>query len=265
MRPRLATIVTGLVLLALYAPIVLVAANSLNADDRLASWAGATSRWWVEMAGDPRVRTDLGTSLLVGVGTTCLSVTLALLEALWWRGASRRGRRLLEASTFARIILPEVVLALALFLAAQQLGLPLGVGAIMVGQAVFCSAYATIVLQARLQTIGTSLEEAAADLGAPPHRVFGRVTLPLLASAILAASLLVLSFSFDDVVVAQFLGGTQAETLPVLLLGKIRLTVSPQVNAIGTALMLTTALPVVAGLLLGRLPVPGSRPVGARR
>jgi ABC-type spermidine/putrescine transport system permease subunit II len=95
------------------------------------------------------------------------------------------------------------------------------------------------------------LESAAADLGAPPWRVFRRVTLPLILPAVIAASLLVFSFSFDDVVTSLFLGGTHAETLPVLLLGLIRLRVTPEVNAIGVLVMLTTTalFAVAAGIL----------------
>jgi ABC-type spermidine/putrescine transport system permease subunit II len=99
------------------------------------------------------------------------------------------------------------------------------------------------------------LEEAAADLGAPPRRVFRRVTLPLLMPAVIVAALLTLSFSFDDVVTSLFLGGTNAETLPVLLLGLIRLHVTPEVNAIAsgvtTITLVTFALTAVVISLRG--------------
>ena len=98
---------------------------------------------------------------------------------------------------------------------------------------VFNSAYATIIIQARLATLSATLEEAAADLGANRWRVFRRVTLPLLLPAVIVAALLIVSFSFDDVIVSQFLGGNNAEPVSVLLLGMIRLHVTPEVNAIG--------------------------------
>lgn len=255
--PRLASVATGVVVVALYAPIALVVANSFNANERLTSWDGATMRWWVAALSDDRVATDIRTSLVVAGATVVVSVVLAVTDALWWRHASPRSRRILNAVVVARIVLPEIVLALALFLAVEKVDLPLGAAAIVVGQAVFCTAYATVLVQARLATLGSAFEDAAADLGAPPARVFTRITLPLLAPAVLTAALLVLTLSFDDVVIAQFLGGTEAETIPVLLLGKIRLTVSPEVNAIGTALMLVTALPIAAVLIWGRLPLFG--------
>ena len=131
-------------------------------------------------------------------------------------------------------------LALALFLILRRYNIALGVPTIVAGHVVFNSAYATLIIQARLATMTEVLEEAAADLGAPPRRVFRRVTLPLLMPAVIVAALLTLSFSFDDVVTSLFLGGTNAETLPVLLLGLIRLHVTPEVNAIASGVTTIT-------------------------
>jgi ABC-type spermidine/putrescine transport system permease subunit II len=135
--------------------------------------------------------------------------------------------------------------------------------AIVLGHVVFNSAYATVIIQARLASLNRSLEEAAADLGATPWRVFRRVTMPLLLPAVIVAALLTVSFSFDDVIVSQFLGGTNAEPVSVLILGLIHLHVTPEVNAIGAGLMFITLLtfstaglitvvrPTGAGQLLG--------------
>jgi spermidine/putrescine transport system permease protein len=115
---------------------------------------------------------------------------------------------------------------------------------------VFNSAYATIIIQARLASLSGSMEEAAADLGANRWRVFKRVTFPLLLPAVLVAALLMIAFSFDDVIVSQFLGGDNAEPVSVLLLGMIHLHVTPEVNAIGTGLMLITLMTfATAGLI----------------
>ena len=139
-----------------------------------------------------------------------------------------------------RIILPETVIAIGLFLLLRREDVKLGVATIVIGHVVFNSAYATVVIQARMATLTDTLEQAAADLGATPWRVFRRVTLPLILPAVVVAGLLIFSFSFDDVVTSLFLGGSEVETLPVLLLGLIRLHVTPEVNAIGVLVMLTT-------------------------
>jgi ABC-type spermidine/putrescine transport system permease subunit II len=134
---------------------------------------------------------------------------------------------------------------------------------VVVGHVVFNSAYATIVIQARMATLSPTLEEAAADLGATPWRTFWRVTLPLLRPAIVVAGLLAFTFSFDNVITSAFLGGDQA-TLPVLVFGLMRFHVTPAVNAIAAGVMLITLVTfvlaiAVIGLRLGTALVAGSR------
>lgn len=239
-RPSPLAIVAIAVVALLYAPIVLVVVNSVNADELLIGWGGFTTEWYRQALGDERVRSALVTSVEVALLSTAVSIALAITAALWTRKALARRRQLFDATTYVRIILPETVFALGLFLLFTRYDVPLGVPAIVVGHVVFNSAYATIVLQARFASMDGTLEAAAADLGATPWRAFRRVTMPMILPAVVAASLLVFSFSFDDVVTSLFLGGTNAETLPVLLLGLIRLKVTPEVNAIGVIVMLTT-------------------------
>jgi ABC-type spermidine/putrescine transport system permease subunit II len=241
---------TALVFVCLYAPILLVIVFSLNKDAQLLHWEGFTLEWYRQAFNDEAVRKNLGISVQVAVLSTAISLVLAITGGLWYRNATGRARAWFDAMTYSRIVLPEVVFALGLFLLFSELNIGLGVGAIVVGHVVFNSAYATIIIQARLASLSGSLEEAAADLGANRWRVFKRVTFPLLLPAVLVAALLTISFSFDDVIVSQFLGGNNAEPVSVLLLGMIHLHVTPEVNAIGTALMLITLLTfATAGLI----------------
>ena len=259
-RPSGLAAFSMVVLFALYAPIALVTANAVNGDEFLIGWGGFTTRWFSEAVNDGRVRNALVASIEVALLSTAISLALAVAAALWARRASGRARRLLDATTYMRIILPETVLALGLFLLLRREGVELGIVTIVIGHVVFNSAYATIVIQARMATLTSSLEEAAADLGATPWRVFRRVTMPLIAPAVIVAGLLVFSFSFDDVVTSLFLGGASTETLPVLLLGMIRLHVTPEVNAIGVLVMLTTtALLALAAALSGVRSAVGAR------
>ena len=253
--PSPTAVFTGLVFVFLYLPIGIVVLNSFNADSALIGWGGFTSKWYSQAFSDQRVRDDFVTSVEVALLATAISLAIAVSAGLWGRRAGPRARRLMDASTYMRIVLPEVVTALALFLILRRYNIALGVPTIVAGHVVFNSAYATLIIQARLATMTEVLEEAAADLGAPPRRVFRRVTLPLLMPAVIVAALLTLSFSFDDVVTSLFLGGTNAETLPVLLLGLIRLHVTPEVNAIAsgvtTITLVTFALSAVVISLRG--------------
>jgi ABC-type spermidine/putrescine transport system permease subunit II len=257
--PRPAVVVTVLVMAFLYAPILLVLVNSVNADTSLLRWEGFTTTWYRQAFTGDEVRDALVTSAQIAVLSTVISLVLAITAGLWLRGASQRARRLFDALTYSRIVLPEVVFALGLFIVLKRAGIEFGVGAIVLGHVVFNSAYATIIIQARLATMGPTLEEAAADLGANRLSVFRRVTLPLLAPAVIVAGLLTLTFSFDDVIVSQFLSGTDTTTLPVLLLGKIRIHVTPEVNAIGAGMMVITLTSFALVALVSIM-----RPAGAR-
>jgi len=218
----------------MWLPIVVVVLNSLNSDPTLVTFGGFTTRWLHQAVTDGQVRSGLTTSLQVGLATTVVSVLVALTGVLWWRHASRLGRRLFDVSVYVRLVLPAVVSATALFLIFTRVGIQLGLGSVVIGQSVWDSAFATVILQARVRMLDPAIEEAAADLGAKPISVFFRVTLPGLVPGILAAAVLAFSLSFDDVVTAFFLAGSRVTTLPLLIFGLIRFNVSPEVNAIGS-------------------------------
>jgi ABC-type spermidine/putrescine transport system permease subunit II len=259
-RPSGLAIVSLGVLALLYAPIVLMALNSVNSDESLLGWGGFTTKWFRQAINDPDVRSGLLVSVEVALLSTAISLTIAVAAALWARSAGPGGRQLLDVTTYTRIIMPETVVALGLFLLLRREDVQLGVATIVIGHVVFNSAFAIIIIQARLATLDTTLEAAAADLGATPWRAFRRVTLPLILPAVIAASLLTFSFSFDDVVTSLFLGGPDAQTLPVLLLGLIRLHVTPEVNAIGVLVMMTTtALFGLAAVVLSIRAAAGAR------
>jgi len=245
--------ITLLALFFLYAPIAVVIVNSFNADTTLTSWGGITGSWYRIAVGDGRVRDAALTSIEIAALSTVISIAIAVGAGLWGRTASKRAQQLLDAATYMRIILPEVVAALALFILFRRLNIQLGLAAIVVGHVVFNSAYATVIIQARLKTLSTVYEEAASDLGARPHRVLRRVTLPLLRPAIAVAALLTFTFSFDDVITSQFLSGGNATTIPVLLFGMARFHITPELNSIGAGMMTITSLSFVLAVGIGAL------------
>jgi spermidine/putrescine transport system permease protein len=120
---------------------------------------------------------------------------------------------------------------------------------VVIGHVVWNSAYATLIIQARVATLDPALEDAASDLGANPWRVFRRVTLPGLLPGIVAAGLLAFTFSFDDVVTSYFLTGAGTAPLPVVLLSMIRFRITPEINAIGMLVMLFTVSMFAIGFI----------------
>jgi ABC-type spermidine/putrescine transport system permease subunit II len=263
-RPSGLAVFTGLVLLFLFAPIVVVVLNAFNGNSTLDSWGGFTGRWFSQAFSDSAVRSALWVSVRVALVSTALSLIIAIPASLWARRASRRARALLDGTTYMRIVLPEIVAAAGLFLLFRRVNFGLGIATIIAGHVVFTSAYATIVIQARVATLSISLEEAAADLGAVPWRAFRRVTLPMLRPAVIVAGLLVFTFSMDDVVSSAFLSGNTV-TLPVLIFGLMRFHVTPEVNAIAAGVTVLTLVTfslsaALLGLRTGASIVVGARP-----
>jgi ABC-type spermidine/putrescine transport system permease subunit II len=249
-RHPVAATLSALVLLLLWTPLVIVAINAVNKNELLVGWGGATLGWFRDAFNDPEVHEGLRLTMVVGALSTAISIPLAVTGALWWRGASRPGRRLYEVLIYVNVILPEVVFASALFLLFVQVGVPLGLPAIVIGHSVWNTAYAFLIVQARLTALDPALEDAAADLGANQRQVFWRVTVPALVPGIVVAALIAFTFSFDDVITTFFLAGSTGNTLPVVLFGLIRFRVTPEVNAIGVLVMLFTAGVATAGYLL---------------
>lgn len=239
-RHPIAAVLSALILAFLWLPLIAVAVNSFNTDTLMAGWGGGTTRWYHLAFGDENVRAGLRTTLVIATLSTLVSLVVAVSGALWWRRAPRRARAVYDGFVYARIILPEVVFATALFFLFLKVHFTLGLGAIVIGHSVWNSAYATVIIQARLVDLDPALEEAAADLGATPWRAFRRVTLMTLLPAIVAAGLLAFTFSFDDVVTSFFLGGTSQPPLPIVIFGMIRFRITPEINAIGVMVMLFT-------------------------
>jgi putrescine transport system permease protein len=246
-------LVLGLVFL--YVPILSMIVYSFNNSRLVTVWDAAhspTLKWYGVLFSDGEVLDAAWLSLRVAVCAATVSTILGTLAgtALARFGAFR-GRSLLVGMTTAPIVMPEVISGLSLlllFVALQQaIGWPQGMGALTITLAhiSFCMAYVTVVIQSRLAGFDESLTEAAQDLGARPAKVFWRITLPLILPAVLAGWLLAFTLSWDDLVISQFVAGPGSSTLPMVIFSKVRLGVSPDVNALATLMVSVVASGVV--------------------
>jgi putrescine transport system permease protein len=248
-----AALVLGLIFL--YVPILSMIVYSFNNSRLVTVWDAAhspTLKWYGILLSDDEVLDAAWLSLRVAICAATVSTILGTLAgtALARFGAFR-GRSLLIGMTTAPIVMPEVISGLSLlllFVALQQvIGWPQGMGALTITLAhiSFCMAYVTVVVQSRLAGFDESLEEAAQDLGARPAKVFWRITLPLILPAVLAGWLLAFTLSWDDLVISQFVAGPGSSTLPMVIFSKVRLGVSPDVNALATLMVSLVATGVV--------------------
>jgi putrescine transport system permease protein len=244
----------------LYLPIVAVIAYSFNKSRMVTVWGGFSLKWYGELAGNTQILDAAQRSLLIAALTATLAVCLGTLAGLALARFGRfSGRNLLSLLTSAPLVMPEVMLglsALLLFVSLEQLvGWPerRGLTTITIAHVTFCICYVTVIVRSRLVQMDHSVEEAAMDLGARPWKVFFVITLPLIAPALLAGWLLAFTLSLDDLVVSSFTSGPGASTLPMVIYSKVKLGVTPEINALATLVILFVAAGVtIAGWMLHR-------------
>ena len=248
-----AWLVAGFVFL--YVPIVALVVYSFNASPMPVVWAGASLRWFRELPHDQELLRGVWLSLQIALYSAVGAVVLGALASFALVKYKRFwGRTLFAGMVNAPLVMPEVIIGLSLLLMLvsmqQSLGFPQrGMFTIWMGHVLLGMAYATVVIQARLQDLNPELEEAATDLGARPIQVFFLVTLPLIVNALVSAFLLTFTLSLDDVVLAAFLNGPGSTTLPLVIFSRARLGMRPDINAAATVIIAVVSVVVVGGSL----------------
>jgi putrescine transport system permease protein len=247
-------LVFGLVFL--YVPILSMVVFSFNNSRLVTVWDSANSptlKWYSALMSNDQILGAAWLSIQIAMIAASGAVILGTLAGVTLtRFGAFRGRALLAGMTTAPLVMPEVITGLSLlllFVALEQaIGWPKGGGAVTITLAhiTFCMAYVTVVVQSRLVGFDESLEEAAMDLGARPAKVFFRITLPLIVPALVSGWLLAFTLSWDDLVISQFVAGPGSSTLPMVIFSKVRLGVSPDVNALATIMVLIVASGIVA-------------------
>jgi putrescine transport system permease protein len=246
-------LVFGLVFL--YVPILSMVVFSFNNSRLVTVWDSANSptlKWYSALMSNDQILGAAWLSIKIAMISATGAVILGTLAGVALaRFGAFRGRALLAGMTTAPLVMPEVITGLSLlllFVALEQtVGYPSGRGPLTITLAhiTFCMAYVTVVVQSRLVGFDESLEEAAMDLGARPAKVFFRITLPLIVPALVSGWLLAFTLSWDDLVISQFVAGPGSSTLPMVIFSKVRLGVSPDVNALATIMVLIVASGIV--------------------
>jgi putrescine transport system permease protein len=250
-RGRFLPVMCVLGFIFLYAPILSLIIFSFNESQLVTVWGGFSTKWYGELLRNRDILNAAWISLQIGVVSATLAVVLGTLAAyVLMRFGRFRSRALLTGMATAPLVMPEVITGLSLLLLfvsmEQIIGWPAGRGmtTIIIAHTTFCLAFVAVVVQSRLQGMDQSIEEAAMDLGARPVRVFFDITLPVISPALVAGWLLAFTLSLDDLVIASFVTGPGASTLPMWIFSKVRLGVSPDVNALATIIIVFVALGV---------------------
>ena len=244
----------------LYVPMVMLVVYSFNYSKLVPVWGGFSVRWYKTLFASEEVWNALILSLKIAVINATFATLLGTLAGLALVRFGRfRGRTLFTGMISAPLVMPEVITGLSLLLLFitlnELLGWPSsrGITTITIAHITFSLAYVAVIIQSRLAGMGQDLEEAAQDLGGKPLRVMVDVTLPLLAPGMVAGWLLAFTLSLDDLVIASFVSGPGANTLPMLIYSRVKLGLRPDINALATIIIFTVAIGVtLAGWLLMR-------------
>ena len=260
-RNPLLTLYALAVYVFLFAPIAILILFSFNDSKRNFVWRGFTLRWYPELFGNEALLHALGVTLQVAVisvvATTILGTLLGLGLARLRSGAASGAA---DTLILLPMVTPEVVMGISLLLFFSLVFSANGsTWQIAIAHIAFSISYVAIIVRARAVSLDPRMEEAARDLGASSREAFFHVTLPLIAPAVAAGALIAFALSFDDLIITSFNAGVGSSTLPLYIYSRIRFGVTPEINAISTIIVVTTALLILISMQVSsrraRLPV----------
>lgn len=271
-RSLFVKISTALVYFFLYAPIIVLITFSFNASKTNVLFGGFISRfgplqmdgsmvvqspcgpfhWFCELGKNKDVMNAAGNTMTIALTTTMISVIVGTMAALALQRYNFKLKPFTQMSLYIPIVIPEIVMGIGVLVLFSQIftfintalaldgdtQLSMGMGTVILSHIAFCIPFVTLVVQARLQGMDKSYEEAAMDLGANELITFWRVTLPMLMPGVLSGALLAFTLSLDDFVITFFATGPGATTLPIYVYGLLRRIITPQVNALSTVWVL---------------------------
>ncbi|MRT04057.1 putrescine ABC transporter permease PotI [Ewingella americana] len=233
----------------LYAPMLMLVIYSFNSSKLVTVWAGWSTRWYTQLFHDSAMISAVGMSLSIATAAATMAVIVGTLAAVVIVRFGRfKGSTGFAFMLTAPLVMPDVITGLALLLLFVAMGHAFGWPAergmftIWLAHVTFCSAYVAVVVAARLRELDRSIEEAAMDLGATPLKVFFIITVPMIAPALVSGWLLAFTLSLDDLVIASFVAGPGATTLPMLVFASVRMGVNPEINALATLILLVVGI-----------------------
>lgn len=243
-----------------YIPILSMMVYSFNASRLASVWGGFSTKWYQALLSNKQVIEALILSLEIAVVSATFATILGTMAGIALaRFTAFRGRLLFSGLVTAPLIMPEVITGISslmfFILLAQWVGWPgqRGFTTVTLAHITFSMVFVTTIVQARMLQSDKAIEEAAMDLGSRPWQVLRDVTIPVISPAILSGWLLAFTISLDDVVITSFTTGPGSTTLPLLIWSKVKLGVTPDINALATLMVLTVALGVaIAGIAMNR-------------
>lgn len=235
--------------LFLYTPIILLMIYSFNASRLVTVWAGFSAKWYGVLFKNEAVLSAAWISLKIAFISASLASIIGVMAGLILaRFGKFRGRILFIGMVSAPLVMPEVIIGISLLLLFISLEIFIGwpssrgVTTIIIAHTTLAVAFVAVIVEARMANFDRSIEEAATDLGARQPKIFFQITLPIISPAVIAGWFLAFVISLDDLVIASFTSGPSSTTLPILIFSKIRLGITPEINALATLLIITVSV-----------------------
>lgn len=264
-RTKLPYIYLILLLALMYLPILLVMLYSFNESKISSVWGGFSLKWYAQLFRDRAILEALGNTLVLGLSSCLCAGVIGALGAFGMTRVKWRVNAPMEYLSTLPMMVPEIILGMVFMAFFSLIGLPFGLGTLMIAHTAFCIPYVFMLVKARLVGLDPLLAAAARDLGAGPVRAFFDITLPLIAPAIASGMLLAFAMSIDDVIISVFVTGVDVNTLPIKIYTQLKTGVTPEVNALCTLMFLATLLLCGLSALLGRGRKREAGPAGANQ
>ncbi len=255
-RTKLPQTYLGIIILLMYIPIILVIIYSFNESKLSSVWEGFSLVWYEELFADDSYFEALINSLVLASASCISAGVIGTLGAYGMSKIPSKTKGFIEYVSMIPIMIPEIILGMVFLVFFALIGIPFGMGAMIIAHTTFCIPYVFMQVKARLVGMDKSLEEAALDLGATKIKTFVDIVLPLIAPAIVSGMLLSFAMSFDDVIISMFVAGPESNTLPLKIYTQLRTGVTPKVNAMCTLLLGVTILMCTLSALIARIGQP---------
>ena len=233
----------------LYAPLVALIAFSFNDSKRTVVWQGFTTKYYDKLFHNTDLMVAFGNSLTIALVATLISLVLGALAAVMLWRFKFPGKAITEGVMSLPIVVPEICMGVAMLVFftrvlpwPNDLPWPFSLGAIIIAHVTFCFPFVTMVVRARLASFNKEQEEAARDLGANDWQAFRDILIPHMKPALVAGALLAFTLSLDDFVITFFTSGPNTVTFPVKVYSMVRFSVTPEVNAASTMLIVLTVV-----------------------
>ncbi len=249
---RLTLLVTLLVYIFMFAPIVATIVLSFN-DSMFGGFpmTGFSLRWYAKLLENAQVIAAFKTSLWIAVVTATVTTLLGVVTALALVRFEFPGKQILGTLVILPALVPETILGVGLLILIKAVDQPRTLTILVLGHILLALPYVVLIAQARMVGVKRIYEEAAMSLGASRLATFRDITLPLLIPAVVAGGLLAFTISFDNTSASLFWRPAGVETMPTQILSMLKTSISPEVNALGTVMIvMTVGIPLIGGIMV---------------